>query len=327
MANKPSPQLVEFEQELQALSIVEPSDDYFERSLAALALKDNNFNKKEGRQRRWLLPWQNVMMVALSLSLLLSLSVNVVQWFEQSSQKHQGLGTALNIANTNLENLNTVAENTETSFTLGKDFTPLNISSYLSEARFIDGAPAVEVSYIFWYGCYPCYAFERALSAWESTQAKNVVVNRMPLIVEPLSAANNNARQIHARAYLTALSFSKAEDIHRSLLQAISHAKSSYNNANDLAPIFLEHGVTSDQFLARYYSDEIDKQLQQVSQTQAAFLQAGVTATPALIINGRYLVNPGQFEHMLDVADYLIAQSACDQLSTRPGNPSMQLSC
>jgi thiol:disulfide interchange protein DsbA len=166
----------------------------------------------------------------------------------------------------------------------------------------------VEVIEFFWYGCPHCYVFEPLLENWAKNLPANVEFIHKPAFFNDLYAK-------HAKVYFTAEALGVVDKVHRDLFDAI-HDGLKNGNKNimtadeELGKFFAAHGVAEADFLNAYNSFLVDTKMRQ---GQEAGPRYGINGVPALIVNGKYLVNSttaGSHEAMLDVANRLIEQES-----------------
>lgn len=162
-------------------------------------------------------------------------------------------------------------------------------------------AGKIEVAEVFGYTCPHCAHFAPQFEQWAARQPKDVRVTLVP-------AAFGGPWDGFARAYLAAEALGVAGKSHEAMFRAIhdTHSMPSQNvSADEFATFYAGYGVTPQRFVETLKSDK----------TQAALLEArqfaqrsGLTGTPSLVVNGRYLVNARSFEDMLRIADALVAR-------------------
>lgn len=166
----------------------------------------------------------------------------------------------------------------------------------------------VEVIEFFWYGCPHCYDFEPLLREWAKNLPANVEFIRQPAAFSDLWAK-------HAKVYFTAEALGVVDKLHGDIFDAVQNGLKSGNKAiftseDELAKFFAAHGVAEADFRSAYNSFLVDTKLRQA---QAAAPRYGITGVPAVIVNGKYLVNgttAGSHEGMIEVMNRLIKQES-----------------
>jgi len=161
----------------------------------------------------------------------------------------------------------------------------------------------VEVLEFFWYGCPHCYHFEPDLNAWLKTKPSNVDFIRQPAIFNEHWAA-------HAKAFFTAETLGVLDKMHADFYDAIQNKKESLETEEDLAAFFKAHGVNNEDFHKAYASFAVDSKLRLANGLAAKY---GVTGTPSIVVNGKYLVSSGKaksFPRMIEITKALIQQES-----------------
>ncbi|MBE0469671.1 MAG: thiol:disulfide interchange protein DsbA/DsbL [Methyloprofundus sp.] len=161
----------------------------------------------------------------------------------------------------------------------------------------------VEVIEFFWYGCPHCYQFEPEIEAWKATLPDNVKFIRQPAVFSDLWGK-------HARAYFTAEVLGVVDKVHADFFHAIQVKKEKLASENDLANFFVAHGVDKAAFHDAYNSFIVDTKMRQAKAMGSRY---GISGVPALVVNGKYLVNgrsAGDKGGMIKVVNELIAQES-----------------
>jgi len=157
----------------------------------------------------------------------------------------------------------------------------------------------IEVVEVFWYGCPHCYALEPKLEAWLEDKPEDVEFRRMPGVLGKHWIA-------HAKAFFVAQRLGILDQIHRPLFNAIHNKRQEIMTAGQLRDFFANYGVDKDTFEKLYNSDAVDKEMKAAFMAGKAY---GLTAVPAIIVNGKYRTSPslaGSYENTLVVVDRLI---------------------
>jgi thiol:disulfide interchange protein DsbA len=157
----------------------------------------------------------------------------------------------------------------------------------------------VEVMEFFWYGCPHCYHFEPDLNAWLKNKPSSVNFIRQPAVFNEHWAA-------HAKAFFTAEALGVLEKMHADFYDAIQNRKETLETESDLAPFFVAHGVKEEDFHKAYSSFAVDSKLRLAGGLAAKY---GVSGTPSIIVNGKYLVSSGKsksFPRMIAITEYLV---------------------
>jgi len=161
----------------------------------------------------------------------------------------------------------------------------------------------VEVIEFFWYGCPHCYQFEPHLAKWAKNLPKNVTFIRQPAVFSKVWGK-------HAKAYFTAEMLGITDKVHADLFHAIQVKEQSLSSEKELAQFFIEHGVTQDDFTAAFHSFSVDAKMRKAKTMGPKY---GITGVPAIVVNGKYMVNArsaGSNEQVIEVINQLIAQES-----------------
>ena len=169
----------------------------------------------------------------------------------------------------------------------------------IKPARPLEQTDKVEVVDVFWYGCSHCYSFLPLLEQWEAGKPDYVEFKRLPAIFADSWA-------VHARAYYTARVLGLDTKLHVPVFNAIHAEKRSLNTKQELMAYFAEHGVDKEDFSATYDSFTVDALARE---SQVMPRRWGVQGTPAVIVNGRYIVSgslAGSYQDMIKVIEVLV---------------------
>jgi thiol:disulfide interchange protein DsbA len=177
----------------------------------------------------------------------------------------------------------------------------------------IEGAPlppkdSVEVVEAFSYMCTHCATFEPYIAKWQTKKPEDVVFRRIPVVF------GRSSWEIYARAYVTAEMMGIADEAHAALMDKLWKNKEVLKSIEELAGFYAGYGVTAEEFLATSKSFAVDARMRR---DQRSVQDAGVSGTPSMIVNGKYLVAGNaavaNFDVLLDVVDYLVAQERANQ--------------
>jgi thiol:disulfide interchange protein DsbA len=162
----------------------------------------------------------------------------------------------------------------------------------------------VQVTEFFMWGCGPCFAFETELVRWETAARERVEVVRVPVLFNPLA-------ELHARAFYTAAALGKLDALHPLFYDELHTRGGALDSPAAIAELFARVGVDRRAFDEAFDSREVDAALERAAELSREY---GVTATPTLIVGGRYATGPrfaGSLEGMLAVVDDLVGE-ACE---------------
>lgn len=157
----------------------------------------------------------------------------------------------------------------------------------------------IEVTEAFSYGCGHCYSFEPLLLAWQSKLADDVEVVKLPVIWKP-------SMQPMARVLYTGKALGIADDVNARVFAAIHNERKRLASETEIAELFKGLGVDEEKFKKTFNSFAVSSQVQQA---EARTRSMQITATPQIIVDGRYSISATQdlgHDGMLQVADFLI---------------------
>ena len=161
----------------------------------------------------------------------------------------------------------------------------------------------VEVVEAFSYMCTHCATFEPYITSWKQRKADNVTFRRIPVVF------GRGSWEIYARAYVTAEMMGIADEAHGPLMDKIWKEREVLRSIEELAEFYSDYGVSATEFIGTSKSFAVDARMRK---DQRAVQVAGVTGTPSLVVNGKYLVAGNaavaNYDVMLDVVDFLAAK-------------------
>ena len=161
----------------------------------------------------------------------------------------------------------------------------------------------IEVVDFFWYGCPHCNAFEPYLEGWERSKPANVVVKRVPAILEP-------DWEPAARAYYTADALGLLPKSHMATFNEIHQNTHPLLNEADFQGFFTKaFGVDAKKFADTWSSAAVDAKIAQakVLADRYGLIQFGV---PTLVVNGRWITGGGYaaYPQIMQVVNQLVQQ-------------------
>ena len=72
---------------------------------------------------------------------------------------------------------------------------------------------------------------------------------------------------------------------------------------NKVAGFYADYGIEPERFLKTLHGFSVDSNIRRAT---SHMQESRIPSTPALVINGRYLVTPRSYSQVLDTANYLI---------------------
>jgi thiol:disulfide interchange protein DsbA len=180
-------------------------------------------------------------------------------------------------------------------------------------------APAgrIEVTEVFSYGCPFCFQALPEIRKLKESLPSDAVLNYVHASFVP-----SEAWPMFQRAYYTARALKIDEATHDAFFDSIwktgefplmdpqsGRVRRPLPTIQDAAAWYAKYSkVTAGQFLARANSPEIEAQMRAAD----TYIKGGkVPSTPAIVVNGRYLVNSaaaGSWDGVRQVVNFLVAQ-------------------
>ena len=162
----------------------------------------------------------------------------------------------------------------------------------------------IEVVDFFWYGCPHCNALEPFLESWERSKPANVVLVRVPAILNPDWEAG-------ARAYYVAQALGILDKSHKATFDEIHQNHHNLQTEQDFEGFYVKaFGVDPKRFESLWSSPDTDAKIAQanVLADRYGLILFGV---PTLAVNGKWLTG-GEFgipyPQMMSVVNYLVSQ-------------------
>jgi len=167
----------------------------------------------------------------------------------------------------------------------------------------------VEVIEFFWYGCPHCAELQPALKEWLKKKPADVSFRSNP------AAFNDGWTQL-ARTYYAIEVIGEQEKLHGEVFNAIHKSKKLDPKAlaKDPKSLFAWVGtqkVDVKKFTDAYNSFSVVSKTQRTIDTTAAY---GVSGTPSVAIDGRYLIAPHMVPAKAGAVDYATFFKNVDQL-------------
>lgn len=159
----------------------------------------------------------------------------------------------------------------------------------------------IEVVEIFSYGCSHCHRFEATLERWLKSKPDNVEFVRLPAIFSPQLA-------LYARAYYAAEALGVIDKVHKPMFDAIHMQKRRITSEDEIAEVFAENGVSKDDFHKAFRSFSVEAKVRRAAELGKRY---GVEATPSMVVNGKYITDPGMsngFDGMVNLVNQLVAK-------------------
>lgn len=172
----------------------------------------------------------------------------------------------------------------------------------LSVAQPTYGQGKIEIAEVFSYRCVHCAEFQPSVNAWKKSLPTDVRWEYVPAVF-------GGSWDDFARAFFAAQVLGVQPRTHDLVFKAIFVDQSvKTGSLDEIADMYAKFGVDRTKFLATMKSFGVTAKLNRAKQFA---LRTGITATPTIIVNGKYRVNVTTdrgFPGMLSAVNYLIVQ-------------------
>lgn len=175
---------------------------------------------------------------------------------------------------------------------LGKDYKLLNPAQPT-------GTEKIEVLEFFFYGCPHCFHLHPYMSKWEKTMPKDVELTYVPTIFR-------DSWEPMARTYYALELLGQLHPLHDALYKAWNVDKTDLSDEARILDFVAPHGVDRAKFSATYNSFTM---LSKVARAKQMIRSYGLTGTPTLIVDGKYLITGLQPADTIRVLNEVIAMA------------------
>ena len=142
----------------------------------------------------------------------------------------------------------------------------------------------VEVIEFFAYHCPACNMLEPTLKQWVKKQGDNIVMRRIPL---PFQGATDP----EARLFLTLEAMGKLDQYHDRVFQAVHVQRQRLMKDDQIIEWAVKNGLDRAKFMETWNSFGVTTKLRRLQQVSSAYKVSG---TPTIVIDGKYVVSPGE---------------------------------
>ena len=169
----------------------------------------------------------------------------------------------------------------------------------------------VEVIEFFWYGCPHCYHLEPALNAWLKKKPADVEFRPVP------GTFGSSTWEPLTRTYYALDAMALTGKYHDALFAAIHEEKDAakqrtlVTDSRAIADWLAGKGVDKQKFLDAYNSFAVNSRTKRSEEMTRNY---DVSGTPALAVDGRYLISPSGFVNPNGSLNYDRFFNAVDQL-------------
>lgn len=165
------------------------------------------------------------------------------------------------------------------------------------------GPGKIEVTEFFFYTCPHCADMEPLLEKWAKALPKDVSLRRVPVLFRPQLAP-------YAKLYYTLEALNLTDKLQGEVFVAIHEQRVNLGDEKALLAWVTSKGVDAAKFSETYNSFSVNSKVSRADQITRAH---NIPGTPALVVNGKYLVSQGDHARQLQVVDYLIAKARSEQ--------------
>ncbi|MCC2954572.1 thiol:disulfide interchange protein DsbA/DsbL [Massilia sp. IC2-477] len=142
----------------------------------------------------------------------------------------------------------------------------------------------VEVIEFFAYHCPACNALEPTLNQWIKKQGDNIVMRRIHLPFQ-------GPADPEAHLFLTLEAMGKLEEYHPRVFQAVHVQRQRLMKDDAIIEWAAKNGLDRAKFMETWNSFGVTTKLRRL---EAISKNYKVSSTPTIIIDGKYVVSPGQ---------------------------------
>jgi thiol:disulfide interchange protein DsbA len=174
-------------------------------------------------------------------------------------------------------------------FVAGKDYT------VVANPGKVEVPGKIEVREFFWYGCPHCFKLEPHMQAWLKNIPKGVRFVRTPASMNPVWEQG-------ARGYYVSEALGVRQKTHLPLFHAIHVNGQQIFDQQSQAKFFSQYGVPEAKFNSMFNSFMITSKVAQSNQLAKQYQLTGV---PAVVVNGKYVVQ-GEDAKVTQVVSYLV---------------------
>ena len=178
----------------------------------------------------------------------------------------------------------------------GKDYKPVSPPLATPKGK-------IEVVEFFSYGCPHCNDFHPLISQWAAKLPKDVSFRRVPV------SFNRPEWARFSRIYFALDSIGELAKLDAAVFIAIHEQRVAFKNDDAVLAWVTSKGVDGKKFAEAYNSFSMASRVQRADQEATAARIGGV---PAVVVDGRYLVNNeavSSFDQLLKLTDAIIEKA------------------
>jgi thiol:disulfide interchange protein DsbA len=151
----------------------------------------------------------------------------------------------------------------------------------------------VEVIEFFAYHCPACNALEPTLNQWIKKQGDNIVMRRIHLPFQ-------GPADPEAHLFLTLEAMGKLEEYHGRVFRAVHVERQRLMKDDAIIEWAGKNGLDKAKFMETWNSFGVTTKLRRLGQLSSNYKVSG---TPTIIIDGKYVVSPGQVSESNKIQD------------------------
>ena len=182
----------------------------------------------------------------------------------------------------------------------GKDYKLLNPPQPSSTKK-------IEVLGFFFYGCSHCFDLHKPLSAWEKTMPKGTELIYVPAIFR-------DSWEPMARTFYALESLGQLHQLHDALYKAWNVDKTDLSDEAKILDFVAPRGVDRAKFSAAYNSFSMQSKVVRAKQMIRSY---GITGTPTLVVDGKYLITALQPADTIRVLNEVIEMAHKERSAKR----------
>lgn len=181
----------------------------------------------------------------------------------------------------------------------GKDY------SVIDPALQRDDPTKIEVIEFFSYGCPHCNDFNPSLMKWAGSLPADVTFKRVPVSFNPFY-------QLMAKLYFTLDAIGELPRLDAAVFDAIHNKGLRLVDEKSVRDWVVGQGVDAKKFSDAFGSFSVDSKMKQANSLAQA---AGIPGVPALVVDGRYVLQPRKFDELLVLATELVDKARSESPS------------
>lgn len=178
----------------------------------------------------------------------------------------------------------------------GRDYTLIDPPLYTPKGK-------IEVIEFFSYACPHCNEFHPALDAWAAKLPKDVVLRRVPITFRRLPWERLS------RIYFALEAMGQVDRLNSAVFKSLHEERFVINSDEAAIDWAVKHGLDGKKFGDMLTSFSVQSKVQQADQESAS---AKIQGVPALVVDGRWLINNQAASGNADLlkrVDFLVAKA------------------